>query len=382
MTPLRVAIVADLTEEQWPSMDLVAEMLVQHLTKQSVEANIRVDLLRPALVPSLRSVGRFVNRFWHYGRWLRARADSHDVFHIVDHSYAHLVHALPAARTVVTCHDIDAFLPLVDPALTRSRLPKFFVRASLSGLRRAARIACVSQATCEDLRRYHLVPPARLALVPNGTHAAFTAAPDGEGDAAIGALLGDQDERLDLLHMGSTIPRKRIDLLLRIVAAAREADPRIRLVKAGGRLTDEQHRLARRLGLEEHLIQMPFLDRQALAALYRHSAIVLVTSDREGFGLPVVEALASGTPVIATDLAALREAGGTAARYRTLGDVPGWRDEILDVIGRRADPALYGRWQADAANQARQFNWEANAASMIAIYRDLAAGAPRTASPQ
>ena len=66
---------------------------------------------------------------------------------------------------------------------------------------------------------------------------------------------------------------------------------------------------------------MPLLDRDELADLYRRAALVLLPSDREGFGLPVVEAMACGTPVVASDIPALREIGGDAAAYCAPGDV-------------------------------------------------------------
>ena len=65
--------------------------------------------------PWFRNADRLLNRFVNYPRYLRQHASEFDVFHIVDHSYAQLVHELPAARTVVTCHDLDTFRCLLDP---------------------------------------------------------------------------------------------------------------------------------------------------------------------------------------------------------------------------------------------------------------------------
>src|SRR5206468_10909928 len=128
--PIRVGICADFREEQWPSMDRVASMLHRHL-QQSHAASLSASLLCPpfsrrftclpatgAFRPAVNA-DRLVNRFWDYSRSLKRTADGHDVFHIVDHSYAHLVHALPADRTVVTCHDLDAFRSVVAPVQER-----------------------------------------------------------------------------------------------------------------------------------------------------------------------------------------------------------------------------------------------------------------------
>jgi len=164
---LRVAIVADLLEERWPSMDLVADMLLAHLPSTD---GLTPALLRPRLEFSamtrlgrLAGVDRFVRRFVDYPNWLRTNAgNQYDVFHVIDHSYAHVALALPPGRTIVTCHDADAFLPLVAPSLTSSRLPLALVRRILSGLRAARHVVCPSAATRGELLHYGIVEPGRI----------------------------------------------------------------------------------------------------------------------------------------------------------------------------------------------------------------------------
>ena len=120
MKPVRVGVVCDLREEGWHSMDLVADMLLDTLPSVSGGC-IAATRLRPPMIrrwTRLPVVGggsrahlgdRLTGRLWDYPRWLRPRRSEFDVFHIVDHSYAHLVRALPAERTIVTCNDTDAF---------------------------------------------------------------------------------------------------------------------------------------------------------------------------------------------------------------------------------------------------------------------------------
>ncbi len=370
MKPLRVALVAVLAAERWPSMDLVADALLIELQRIGARGDMTIDMIRPTLTARGRRVGRYVNRFWDYPRWIAGRTSAFDVFHVVDHSYAHLVHALPPGRTVVTCHDVDAFLPLVRPEATESRLPRVLTRRILSGLRKAARVAVVSRATADDVRRYGLVPSERIAMVSNGVHPGYAPQCDVTAEAAVDRLLGPRDAGVPtLLHVGSTIARKRIDLLLRIVAAVRDIHPGVRLVKAGGALTADQRALVNQLGLERHLIELPFLEVSHLAAVYRRAAMVLVTSEREGFGLPTVEAMACGTPVIATDLAVLREVGGDAAVYCALGDVASWRDAVLGLL----DPAARASRRTTSIERAGAFSWATAAASMAALYQEVAA---------
>jgi glycosyltransferase involved in cell wall biosynthesis len=126
---------------------------------------------------------------------------------------------------------------------------------------------------------------------------------------------------------------------------------------------------AARLGVAESVLELPFLAPAELAAVYRRAAVVLLPSDAEGFGLPVIEAFACGTPVIANDLAVLRETGGTLARYHPNENVAGWADEVLTVVQRSAQDA--DRWKTAARAYAARFTWEAAAQRLLPIYREL-----------
>jgi glycosyltransferase involved in cell wall biosynthesis len=380
--PLRVAVVADLLEERWPSMDLVADMLVSELRAGDRADALDVEMLRPTLGRGShvvkassspeRAVDRFLHRFWDYSLWLRSKARSFDVFHIVDHSYAHLAHVLPAHRTIVTCHDVDAFLPLVDPALATSRLPTVLTRLIRSGMRKAACVTCDSHATREDVCQYNLVTPDKLVVVHNGTHVSFSSRASFASDHSIDRMLdGRAGDAIELLHVGTTIPRKRIDVLLQVLAAVRGVEPRAKLVKAGGRLTEEQRQLAQRLGVDHAIVELPFLETEQLAALYRRAAAVLVTSDREGFGLPVAEAMACGTPVVASDLPVLREVGGPAGLYCAIGDIPAWREGVLQILAERNNPQARIERRTAGFEHARPYTWSAYASSMRRIYEQV-----------
>jgi glycosyltransferase involved in cell wall biosynthesis len=389
-TALRVALVADLSEERWPSMDLVADMLFEQLRSRRYAGRFEVTLLRPPLSQRGRGIGRYLNRYWDYPRWLRARAGEFDLFHVIDHSYAHLVHVLPRKRTVVTCHDVDAFMPLVDPTVIPTRLPRAVTRMVLSGMRKAACITCVSNATRHEVERFQLADPEKLIVVPNGVHPAMTAAPDGDAATQVERLLGQRHAGdVELLHVGTCIPRKRIDLLLEVFAAVAAATPQVRLLKAGGRLTAEQQAHAQALNVASRIVQLPYLEPQALAALYRRADTVLVTSSREGFGLPVVEALAVGTPVVATDLPVLREVGGSAVAYAPLGAVGAWRDAAIEQVtaahksspDQTVDRAPQDSPRHRRMSQAARFSWPAAAAQLASVYEQVVANHDIVQSP-
>jgi glycosyltransferase involved in cell wall biosynthesis len=217
-----------------------------------------------------------------------------------------------------------------------------------------------------------------LRTVPVAVAPEFRPEPDPDADALAARLLGPRDPHVpELLHVGSNIPRKRIDVLLEVVAAVRRARPGTRLVKVGGPLTDAQDRQARALGIADAIVPLPFADRATLAAVYRRADLVLQPSEAEGFGLPVAEALACGTPVLASDLPALREVGGEAAVYRAVADLPAWTDAALELLAEPPDGDARHDRRAAALAQAARFRWPAHAAQLVAIYRELLDQAPR-----
>ena len=139
-------------------------------------------------------------------------------------------------------------------------------------------------------------------------------------------------------------------------------------------MTADQRRLVGTLGLDDSVTVLSFVERRVLASIYRRAALVLQPSDREGFGLPVAEAMTCGTPVVATDLPALREVGGPAATYCPAGDVDRWVAAVAALLEERATDA--GRWrarQAQGIDWARRFDWQAHGRATMAVYREVLA---------
>ena len=389
LTPLKVAIIADYAEEAWPSMDLVADMLVARLREEHAH-RIDATLVRPPMPRRLMRVvppfarrrasgiDRILARQWDYPRGLRRHPGAHDVYHVVDHTYAHLVHVLPPERTMVTCHDVDAFRSILEPPQERRSPPfKWMSRRILAGLRAAAHVACDSEATRDALVTLAGFDGDRLSVVPNGTDTDGSAQADAPADLEVARLLGPL-RGPELLHVASTIPRKRIDVLLELFAIVRRYRPDVRLLRVGGPFTGEQRRHARELGVLDAIAVLPFVDRSTLAAIYRRAALTLLPSEREGFGLPLVEALATGTPVVASDIAVLREVGGDAAEYRPVGDVTAWARAVLALLVERDErPARFAERKARARARAACFSWSRYAASVAEIYEGIAEAARR-----
>ena len=166
--------------------------------------------------------------------------------------------------------------------------------------------------------------------------------------------------------------RRRIDVLLAVFAAVRQRIPEARLVRAGGQFTAEQMSLAASLGVERSITMLPFLEREALADVYRRATLLLFCSEREGFGLPLAEAMACGCPVVASDIDVLRETCGDAAEYCPVGDVGAWADTVVRLIEERRNAQEQWHARAERArNQAAKFSWGEAARRMVPIYRGI-----------
>lgn len=365
-------------------MDLVAEMLLAQLqarhTNQLTVTKVCPPLRRrfsaPALIDNQSAAfnaDRVINRFWDYPRGIRRLSKEFDLFHIIDHSYSQLVWELPAERTIVTCHDLDTFRCLLEPAQEpRPVWFKAMIRRTLDGFRKAARIICDSPSTYEQVLHYRLVPSERVRMIPLGAHPSCSAEPDAKADAAVTLMLGAKAQSPLLLHVGSTIPRKRIDILLQVLAEIKRAYPTIRLIRVGGPLTVAQTCLAEALKVKDSIITLPFLARDVLAAVYRRATLVLQPSEREGFGLPVAEALACGTPVVASDLAVLREVGGDAAVYCPVGDLATWSSQLEMLLTEREKyPEAWMQRYELALQQAAKFSWVEHTRQVVKIYQEL-----------
>jgi len=380
MTMLRLAIVADYAEEGWASMDLVADMLLDHVRREHA-STIEATLIRPLMPRRLTRLplgsgrvavlDRATARQWDYPRQLKA-ANGFDVYHVVDHTYAHLVHGLPAARSIVTCHDVDSFRSILQPDEERRSVPfRWMTKRILSGLRKAAHVPCDSEATREALLKLAGFPADRLSVIANGSDPGGSPDADPATDFEAGRILGPR-QGIELLHVGSTIERKRIDVLLDVFAAVRRARPDTRLIRVGGTFTAAQRAHARDLGLADAIAVVPFVDRGTLAAIYRRAAVTLLPSEREGFGLPLVESLACGTPIVASDIPVLRELGRDAVAYAAVGDIGGRRDTVLGLLDEReADPERWRARQTRGIGRAADFSWSRYAAQLVQVYASL-----------
>ncbi len=374
-TALRLAVLPDFVEEGWPSMDGTADGLIRGL-RRNPSLGVVARVVRPrwrALAGGLvggadsrtaKNLDRLWNRHVSFPRCVRRLAIEFDAFHIADHSYAHLALALPADRTGVYCHDLDAFRCLLEPR--RDPRPAWYralAARTLRGLRRAAVVFHATETLRDEILRLGVVRPERLVAAPYGRPV------DHHGAAGV-RLPEWAAGRPFLLHVGSCVPRKGIDVLLATVARARRTHPDVRLVQIGGRWTDDHEQLLEHLDLEQHVVQRRGLPHDELAALYRHASAVLLPSTAEGFGLPLIEALAAGAIPIVSDLPVFREVAAGNALLVEPGDLDTWAACVTNVL---TSTAIVSPCE-QRITRGRSFDWETHAETVAATYSRLTRG--------
>ena len=228
-----------------------------------------------------------------------------------------------------------------------------YQRALLPRLARtAARVITVSEFSRAELIEVLQAPPDRIAVVPNGVDDRFTPAADAEAAKAALGL-----DRPYVLTVGTRIARKNLAGLDRAARAA--ADHGADLVAAGsGRAYMQEE------GRTPFLRPLGYVDDDLLPGLYAGAEALVMPSLYEGFGLPVLEAMAAGTPVIAADRAALPETAGGAALLFDPDDPGAAAAALTSVL---EDPATAASLAAKGTERARAFTWRASAEQTDAV---------------
>ena len=273
-----------------------------------------------------------------------------------------------ARRKLLTIHDL-AFLFYPDAAMPS--LHRYLNVVVPRSVRRADALIADSQHTAQDLNEQWQVPLERITVVQGAVdHAHFRPVSDSQQLAEVRQRyrLG---ERPYILALSRLEPRKNFVRLIEAFAAARaEAQLPHRLVIGGrkGWLYESIFARVQELGLAEDVLFPGFVAEADLPALYSGAAFFAYPSLYEGFGLPIVEAMACGAPVLTSDNSCLPEAGGPGALYVRAEDV----DSIAQGIVRLAtDAALAAQLTAAGREHAAHFTWERSAQQLLSAYHKL-----------
>ena len=285
------------------------------------------------------------------------------------HSPAFIAPLKASCPVVITMHDITYLLYPSHFANWWIRYMKSVVPVTV---RSAAAIICGSEHSKRDLMDAYALPPGKVHVVPYGVdHQRFhpAAALDRSWALQSGIRQGY------VLHVGELSHRKNIPTLLQAVAHLRSAGKwgDRQLVLAGAEApgmigADEIHATIRQLELSDIVVLAGRVADEYLPGLYAEASLLVMPSLYEGFGFPVLESMASGTPVVASNVSSLPEVAGDAAILVSPHEAEGLSNAMADVL---SNPSTAAELRAKGLGRAQQFNWQRTAAETIQVYRSV-----------
>jgi glycosyltransferase involved in cell wall biosynthesis len=360
---LEVLLVANYAPDRQPSMQRFATLLQDGLAARGIavrtirpEPRLLGDSpIAPGAAKWIGYLDKFVMFVPALRRAARAAGARRLVVHVCDHSNAVYVPAIRHAPHVVTCHDLLAV------RAARSEFPqartgwpgRLLQRAILNGLRAAGSIVCDSQATRRDVLRIVGAGRARTGVVYPAVSPAFRSRAVTPASPAVRDWLARGEPFL--LHVGgSQWYKNRAGLFEAYGALCERMRNAPALVVAGKRLRTEERARLPRGGAAGRLVELTDVTDEDLAALYTSAALLLFPSVAEGFGWPVLEAMACGCRVVVSDRAPLGEIAGRAGTTVDPDDPRGAADVVAAVLAEA--PAARDAHRAAGFEQASRFS--------------------------
>jgi glycosyltransferase involved in cell wall biosynthesis len=281
-----------------------------------------------------------------------------DIFHATDH----LLPPLGRTGSVLTVYDLTFITqPETHRALNRSfttlMMPRF--------LRAADAVVAISESTRRDIERYYPFAGLRTSVVHMGVSSRFRPA---STEAMASARRKYALPGRFFLYVGTIEPRKNLVTLFEAFKRAELPDMNLVIAGRKGWLYDETLARLRAMGLEQVVRFTGFVPDEDLPALYSLAEAFVFPSLYEGFGLPVLEAAACGTPVLCSNTSSLPEVVGDAALLLPPDDVRSWGEGLVQIA---QEPALRADLSQRGRRQAARFSWHTAAGQMRELYREV-----------
>lgn len=280
------------------------------------------------------------------------------------HGPLHVAPLAGAVPTVITVHDL-AFLHYPDRVPRSRRL--YLTPGTRWSARRARRVIAISRSTADDVMKWLDLPAGKIEVIPLAPPAAIQPMPGPARDAfrrRVGA------ERPYVLAVGTLEPRKNLTTLLHAFAMLAESLPhQLVLVGPEGWLSEGLGETLRALGLRDRVRLTGFVSDADLSGWYSGADCFVFPSVHEGFGLPPLEAMRCGAPVVTSNVSSLPEVVGDAAVMVDPLDVVALAAAIRRVV---TDPVLAGDLRLRGQERAGQFSWQRTARETLRVYREAA----------
>ena len=296
-----------------------------------------------------------------YSNLVKSKVKNGNVKHIVYQNLAYLLNLVDLEKTIVTCHDL---IPWV---YEKDRSP--FWKANINGLKKADRIITVSSFSKNEIINHLKYPADRIHVIPNAVdHSIYYKNPD---KTILNRLNIARDDPL-ILYVGSEEPRQNVDKLIKAFAKLKNKIPNAKIIKIGDSnllgTREKLFKLINELNLQKDVIFAGSVPEKELPQWYNAADLLVYPCDYAGFGLPPLEAMACGTPVITSNTTSLPEVVGDAGIMIDPADINKLSQEIYSVL---TDKDLQKDMSKKGLKRASMFNWDKSASKTLEIYEKM-----------
>lgn len=313
-----------------------------------------------------RLTPRWLARIWHRARLplpVELVTGRVKLYHATDFV---LPPTLPQTRTLLTVHDLS-FVRV--PETASPALKSYLDTVVPLSVQRADHVLADSEATKNDLVALYGTPADKITVLLSGVDERFHPVNDPRilADIRTRYHLGSEPY---ILSVGTVQPRKNFSRLIEALKHLHDTGTKHQLVIAGGRgwLDDPIYTSVQSAGLDQHVHFIGFASEHDLPALYSGAACFAFPSLYEGFGLPILEAMACGTPVLTSNISSLPEVAGDAALLINPYDVAAIAEGLWRLLN---DHDLRQQMITRGLQRVRQYTWEASARHLMQVYRNL-----------
>jgi glycosyltransferase involved in cell wall biosynthesis len=353
---MKINIFLNFTEDHRISMNTVGQLTADYLQKYSNNCTVN------RFLPTIGTLERFVPsdiwkmrvaRYFTYPRVVK-NLETVDISHIIDHQYAHLVHKINSKVKIVTVHDL---VPLIFTKLLKKN--PYLVKHSLSHLKFFDKVIAVSHNTKADILKHTDCPKDKIEVMHFPVEEFFNTSII--NNKQICEKFKIPVNKKKILVVGKSF-YKNLDTSLKVFKNLIDRNVDLVLIKLGN---FEDIKIEDRY--KDKIFQITNLTRQEVSEIYKITDILLFPSIYEGYGLPTLEAMKSGVPVVCSNSSSLPEIVGDAALISSYADVNFFSDVIYKLL---TDQQLYNQQKREGIRRAEIFNISKYANDLINLYKN------------
>lgn len=328
----------------------------------------RVNLNIIKYVPSKINIGgvsfiaRFIRRFLLLPYQIKTKSKKDNITHLTSEDLAYLLNFLKFKKTIITCHDLI-------PWVYQKKHHSLFLKLNIKGLKKADRIITVSEFSKKDIIKYLRYPKDRIDVINDAVdHNRYYQKRD---KSILNKYNISKNEKV-ILYVGSEQKRQNIPFLLESFCELKKILPEVKLLKIGNSQKSKSENnlldLIKKLGLEKEVVFTGLVSEEELPKWYNAADLLVYPCLYAGFGLPPLEAMACGTPVITSNLTSLPEVVGNAG---IMVD-PRNKDQLVRAMHEvLTNKNLRDSLVKKGLKKAETFNWEKSAEETLAVYKKV-----------